>query len=85
MHTMEEQNLLQNLRFADMVALTTDRPTPDWAENSRTFLAHGSGRLPPHARQISWQPVAGPGSVPAARPLSPSMESLRRRVVQGEA
>jgi len=82
---MEEQNLLKNLQLADMVASATHPPTPDWAENSRTVLAHGSGRLPPHARQISWQPLAGPGSAPAARPLSPSMESLRRRVVQGEA
>ena len=85
MLTMEEQNLLKNLRFANMIASATHPPTPEWAQNSRTTLAHGSGRLPVQAQQIGWQPLAGPGSAPEARPLSTSMQSLRRRVVRGEA
>ena len=85
MYIMEKQNLPKNLRFATLVASATDPLTPEWAQNSRTTLAHSSGRLPPDARQIGWQPLAGPGSAPAARPLSPSMQSLRRRVVRGEA
>ena len=82
---MEEQNLLQHLRLADMLASGTNRATPEWAADSRTTLAHGSGRLPVQAQQIGWQPVAGPGSAPSARPLSTSIQSLRRRVVRGEA
>ena len=82
---MEEQNLLQHLRLADVLASGTNRAMPEWAADSRTNLAHGSGRLPAQAQQIGWQPVAGPGSAPAARPLSTSIQSLRRRVVRGEA
>ena len=82
---MEEQNLLQHLRLADMLASGTNRATLEWAADSRTTLAHGSGRLPVQAQQIGWQPVAGPGSASSARPLSTSIQSLRRRVVRGEA
>jgi len=85
MRTMEEQNLSQNLRFADMTATSTMANGPAWAKNSQTTLAYGTGRLPAHARQIGWQPLAGVGSAPAPPHLSPSMQSLRRRIVRGEA
>ena len=85
MRTMEEQNLSQNLRFADMTATSTRARIPAWAKNSQTTLAHGSGRLPTHAHQIGWQPVAGVGAAPAPSHLSSSMQSLRRRIVRGEA
>lgn len=85
MWTMEEQNLSQNLRFADMTATSTPASGPAWAKNSQTTLAYGTGRLPAHARQIGWQPLAGVGSAPAPSHLSSSMQSLRRRIVRGEA
>ena len=85
MWTMEEQNLSQNLRFADMTATSTRSNVPAWAKNSQTPLAYGTGRLPMHARQIGWQPVAGVGAAPAPSHLSSSMRSLRRRIVRGEA
>ena len=71
MWAMEEQNLSQNLRFADMTATSTGVSIPAWAKNSQTTLAYGSGRLPTHARQIGWQPVAGVGAAPApSHPVS---------------
>lgn len=82
---MEEQNLSRNLRFADMRATSTQAAVPVWAQNSQTTLAYGTGRLPTHARQIGWQPVAGVGAAPAPSHLSSSMQSLRRRIVRGEA
>lgn len=82
---MEEQNLSRNLRFADMTATSTQAAVPVWAQNSQTTLAYGTGRLPTHARQIGWQPVAGVGAAPAPSHLSSSMQSLRRRIVRGEA
>jgi len=82
---MEEQNLSQHLRFADMTATSTRSNVPAWAKNSKTTLAYGTGRLPMHARQIGWQPVAGVGAAPAPSHLSSSMQSLRRRIVRGEA
>jgi hypothetical protein len=85
MLTMEQPNLPTNQRFADMVASAPGRTTPVWAKNSRTTLAHTTGRLPERAKQIGWQPFAGPGAAPSARPMSTSMRSLRRRVVRGEA
>ena len=85
MRTMEEQNLPQHLRFADMTATPTRSNVPAWAKNSQTTLAYGTGRLPTHARQIGWQPVAGVGAAPAPSHLSSSMQSLRRRIVRGEA
>ena len=85
MWIMEEQNLSQNLRFADMTATSTRSNVPAWAKNSQTTLAYGTGRLPTHARQIGWQPVAGVGAAPAPSHLSSSMQSLRRRIVRGEA
>lgn len=85
MRTMEEQNLSQNLRFADMTATSNRSSIPSWAQNSQTTLAYGTGRLPTHARQIGWQPVAGVGAAPAPSHLSSSMQSLRRRIVRGEA
>ena len=85
MWTMEEQNLSQNVRFADMTATSTRSNVPAWAQNSQTTLAYGTGRLPTHARQIGWQPVAGVGAAPAPSHLSSSMQSLRRRIVRGEA
>ena len=85
MMTMEERNLLQNLRLNDLVASTTTTHVPAWAKDSQTTLAYGTGRLPKHAGQIRWQPLAGPGSAPASARLSPSMQSLRRRIVRGEA
>lgn len=85
MWTMEEQNRSQNLRFADMTATSTRARIPAWAKNSQTTLAYGSGRLPTHARLIGWQPVAGVGAAPAPSHLSSSMQSLRRRIVRGEA
>ena len=85
MRTMEEQNLSQNLRFADMTATSTRSNVPAWAKNSQTTFAYGRGRLPTHARQIGWQPVAGVGAAPAPSHLSSSMQSLRRRIVRGEA
>ena len=85
MRSMEEQNLSQNLRFADMTATSTRSNVPAWAMSSQTSLAYGAGRLPTHARQIGWQPVAGVGAAPAPLHLSSSMQSLRRRIVRGEA
>ena len=85
MCTMEKHEILQDLNFGDLVATTTSTPTSGWAKGSRTNLAYGTGRLPEHARQIRWQPVAGPGSAPSPEHLSPSMQSLRRRIVRGEA
>ena len=85
MWTMEEQNLSQHLRFADMTATSTRSNVPAWAKNSQTTLAYGTGRLPNYARQIGWQPVAGVGAAPAPSHLSNSMQSLRRRIVRGEA
>ena len=85
MVSMEERNLLQNLRLNDLVASTTTAHVPVWAKDSQTTLAYGTGRLPKHAGQIRWQPLAGPGSAPASARLSPSMQSLRRRIVRGEA
>ena len=85
MRSMEEQNLSQHLRFADMTATSTRSNVPAWAKNSQTTLAYGTGRLPTHARQIGWQPVAGVGAAPAPSHLSSSMQSLRRRIVRGEA
>jgi len=82
---MEESNLLQNMRMNDLVASSTVVHVPAWAKNAQTTLAYGTGRLPEHARQIRWQPLAGPGSAPAPAHLSPSMQSLRRRIVRGEA
>ncbi len=82
---MEENNLLQNMRMNDLVASSTVVHVPAWAKNAQTTLAYGTGRLPEHARQIRWQPLAGPGSAPAPAHLSPSMQSLRRRIVRGEA
>lgn len=84
MRSMEERNLLQNLRMNDLVASSTTTHVPAWAKDSQTTLAYGTGRLPKDAGQIRWQPLAGPGSAPAAH-LSPSMRSLRRRIVRGEA
>ena len=85
MRSMEEQNLSQNLRFADMTATSTRHNVTAWAKNSQTTLAYGTGRLPTHARQIGWQPVAGVGAAPTPSYLSSSMQSLRRRIVRGEA
>ena len=85
MVSMEERNLLQNLRLNDLVASTTTTHVPAWAKDSQTTLAYGTGRLPKHASQIRWQPLAGSGSAPSATHLSPSMQSLRRRIVRGEA
>jgi hypothetical protein len=85
MRPMEEQNLSQHLRFADMTATSSRSNVPVWAKNSQTTLAYGTGRLPTHARQIGWQPVAGVGAAPAPSHLSNSMQSLRRRIVRGEA
>jgi len=85
MQIMEERNLSQHLRFADMTATKTRSNVPAWAKNSQTTLAYGTGRLPTHARQIGWQPVAGVGAAPAPAHLSSSMQSLRRRIVRGEA
>ena len=85
MRSMEEQNLSQHLRFADMTATSTRVSIPAWAKNSQTTLAYGTGRLPAHVRQIGWQPVAGVGAAPAPSHLSSSMQSLRRRIVRGEA
>lgn len=85
MRTMEEHNLLQNLRMNDLVASSATTHVPAWAKDSQTTLAYGTGRLPKHAGQIRWQPLAGPGSAPASVRLSPSMQSLRRRIVRGEA
>ena len=85
MRSMEEQNLSQNLRFADMTATSTRSNVPAWAKNSQTTLAYGTGHLPTHAWQVGWQPVAGVGAAPAPSHLSSSMQSLRRRIVRGEA
>lgn len=85
MRTMEEHNLLQNLRMKDLVASSATTHVPAWAKDSQTTLAYGTGRLPKNAGQIRWQPLAGPGSAPASARLSPSMQSLRRRIVRGEA
>ena len=82
---MEEHNLLQNMRIKDMVASSTVAHVPAWAKNTQTTMAYGTGRLPEHARQIRWQPLGGPGSAPAPAHLSSSMQSLRRRIVRGEA
>ena len=44
-------------------------------------LAHATGRLPERTK-IGWQPFAGPGATPSARPMSSGM---LRFVVVGEA
>jgi len=85
MTTMEQPNLPKNLRFADLVASTTATATPGWARNSQTALAYGTGRLPENANQLSWQPLAGPGTATVKSGLSTSMQSLRQRIVRGEA
>ena len=85
MRTMEEHNLLQNLRMNDLVASSATNHVPAWAKDSQTTLAYGTGRLPKYVGQIRWQPLAGPGSAPTSPHLSPSMQSLRRRIVRGEA
>ena len=82
---MEQTNHLEKLSFADLVAASDDACTPAWATNSQTTLAFGTGRLPQHAKQIGWQPVAGPGSVAVKPSMSTSMQSLRQRIVRGEA
>ena len=85
MRTMEEHNLLQNLRMNDLVASSATTHVPAWAKDSQTTLAYGTGRLPKYVGQIRWQPLAGPGSAPTSPHLSPSMQSLRRRIFRGEA
>mgnify|MGYP006225952837 FL=1 len=85
MCTMEEHTLLQNLRMKDMVASSAISHAPAWAKDSQTTMAYGTGRLPELARQVRWQPLGGPGSAPAPVHLSSSMQSLRRRIVRGEA
>ena len=85
MATMEQPNLPKKERFADLVATTADHATPGWARNSQTNLAYGTGRLPQHAKQIGWQPLAGPGAATVKPALSNSMQSLRQRIVRGEA
>ena len=85
MATMEQPNLPKRERFADLVASTAVHATPGWARNSQTNLAYGTGRLPQHTKQINWQPLAGPGAAKAKPVLSNSMQSLRQRIVRGEA
>jgi len=85
MSTMEQPNLPKRERFADLVASTTATATPGWARKSQTTLAYGTGRLPEHAKQIGWQPLAGPGTALVKPALSTSMQSLRQRIVRGEA
>jgi hypothetical protein len=82
---MEEQNTPNNPTFERLIASTTQDRTPAWAVKSRTTLAHGSGTLPVAKGNIGWQPLAGPGSVQHRRPMTPSMRSLRQRIVRGEA
>ena len=85
MATMEQPTIANNMRFADLIASTPTKATPAWAAERQTRLAHGTGRLPQHVKQIGWQPLAGPGS-PAVKPsMSSSMQSLRQRIVRGEA
>ena len=82
---MEQPNLSEHLRFADMVASTTEHTEPTWVKNSQTHLAHATGRLPQKTEQIGWQPIAGPGAASTKAPLSRSMQSLLQRIVRGEA
>ena len=82
---MEQTQCIESLSFAELIASSDDACTPSWATNSRTTLAFGAGRLPEHSKQIGWQPVAGPGSVAVQPSMSSSMQSLRQRIVRGEA
>ncbi|RJU99660.1 MAG: hypothetical protein DWC10_01715 [Candidatus Poseidoniales archaeon] len=81
---MEHKNI-PTKRFADLVPSTQSEAVPVWAKNSRTTLAHGTGRLPAKNDQLGWQPVAGPGSPQRPHRMTPSMDSLRKRMVRGEA
>lgn len=82
---MEQQNLPDKLCFADLVASTAGCPSPEWARNTQTTLVYSTGRLPEHVKQLGWQPLAGPGSAAIKPALSDSMQSLRQRIVRGEA
>lgn len=82
---MQEPPKPQRIHFEDMISSTNLRTPPAWAKKSRTVLAHPTGRLPSHSKQITWQPLAGPGSSPTPRPMNNSMRSLHQRIVRGEA
>lgn len=80
-----EQTETNEFRFAELIASVAKNHEPRWARNSQTTLAYGTGRLPERVGQIGWQPLAGPGSPPAAKTNSTSISSLRRRIARGEA
>ncbi len=80
-----ERTETNEFRFAELIASVAKNHEPRWAQNGQTTLAYGTGRLPEHVRQIGWQPLAGPGSPPAAQTHSTSIRSLRRRIARGEA
>ena len=82
---MEQETAPTFARFADLVASQRQPHVPAWAINSRTTLAHGTGRLPIQRHQNGWQTVAGPGSANMQRSMTPSMRSLHQRIVRGEA
>lgn len=82
---MEQETAPNIARFEDLVASRSAYHVPVWATNTRTALAHGTGRLPAKRSQNGWQPVAGPGSPTMQRTMTPSMRSLHQRIVRGEA
>ena len=82
---MEQQHAPTEPSFADMTASSSVNKRPVWARNSRTTLAHGTGRLPAREHQLGWQPIAGPGSLSEQRPMSTTLRSLHQRIVRGEA
>lgn len=82
---MEQARTSNEPTFERLIASTTQNRIPAWATKSRTALAHGSGSLPVAKGNTGWQPIAGPGSAHDRRPMTPSMRSLRQRIVRGEA
>ncbi|MFZ9048705.1 MAG: hypothetical protein ACO20Y_07950 [Poseidonia sp.] len=74
----------QSLTFSDLRSTgSCSQPVP-WSQQSRTALAHASGRLPASTHNLGWQPFAGPGSSPESKAMSVTLRSLHRRV-RGEA
>lgn len=82
---MNNDSALPEPSFA-MLKPSRSGPAPvDWYTPSNTTLAHATGRLHALRSANAWQPVAGPGSLSNEAKLSPTLQSLHRRAVRGEA
>ena len=80
-------NNLENINFSDLIPASQSNPQPHWADKSKTFYAHPSGKLPSRFAAVGWQPWHRPGSSGAAV-TSTTIARLTRRsqiAIRGEA